>query len=166
MQLAKGLKTKGVVLEVDDNFDSFMDTKSEKGGKRYCHFIIIQAGEVQINAQYCSVAPVLTEFEVGDEISFDVKSFRPEAKVRDAILEMHTIGLIGVVKKFAISEVPHVDVPVLRHLNLSGTPEVFALQAAVTFASYRPDATLESITTMARSLTAFLRTEYELNTES
>lgn len=155
-QLAKGLNATGIVLDVEDNFDRFQDTKSEVGGTRFCHKVYLRVDDEDYICQYCTEHQFLSEFSKGDTVHFNVKSFSKD---------IHTIGLISV--KRAPSENvndPLAFEPVLRHLNLAGTPEALGLQAAVNFHCYRPESGLLDITEMAHELTKWLRTEYELNT--
>lgn len=155
-QLAKGLNATGIVLEIEDNFDRFQDTKSDVGGTRFCHKVYVRVDDEEYICQYCSQHPKLSEFAANDTIHFNVKSFSKD---------IHTIGLISV-KKAQAGRVtdPLAFEPVLRHLNLAGTPEALGLQASVNYHCYRPESKLEDITDMAHELTKWLRTEYELNT--
>lgn len=158
-QLAKGLKTKGVVLEIEEDFDFFQDTKSEVGGTRHCHKALIKVDGLDYDCQYCSSSEHLTEFEVGDTVEFEVKSFSRN---------IHTIGFIGCTKFVKSTEPAYKKVvsayKTSGHMNLAGTPEAIALQCATQYFTYRPQADELAVTDMADVFCKWLRSTYLTNT--
>lgn len=153
-QLAKGLKTKGQVLEVEENFDFFQDTKSEFGGTRHCHKFLVKVDNMDYDCQYCSSSEHLTEFQVGDTVEFEVKSFSRN---------IHTIAFISCVKFFAGAKEMILS-PVVAHINMAGTPEAIALQCAAQFFTYRSQADEIAVTEMADTFCKWLRSTYQINT--
>lgn len=158
-QLAKGLKTKGLVLEIEEDFDKFQDTKSDVGGTRHCHKALIKVDGLDYDCQYCSSSEYLTEFGVGDTLEFEVKSFSRN---------IHTIAVISSVKFSSSSQsaaVRNFTSPNSSgHLNMAGTPEAIALQCATQFYTYRPQASEIEVTDMADIFCKWLRSTYLLNT--
>lgn len=156
-QLAKGLKTKGQVIEIEENFDRpFQDTKSEVGGIRYCHKLVIKVGGIDYDCQYCSMQEHLAEFTVGDILHFEIKAFTRN---------IHTIAVISV-KKFEASAPAwktQTFAPVGGHMNLAGTPEAIALQCATQFHTYRQQSSEIEVTEMADIFCKWLRATYQHN---
>lgn len=158
-QLAKGLKTTGLVLEIEEDFDKFQDTKSDVGGTRHCHRALIKVDNMDYDCQYCSSSEHLTEFQVGDTVEFEVKSFSRN---------IHTIGFISCVRfQSNMGQAFNPNPPPLQllgHINMAGTPEAIALQCATQFYTYRPNADQLEVTTMADDFCKWLRSTYLLNT--
>lgn len=157
-QLAKGLKTKGIVLEIEENFDFFEDTKSDVGGTRHCHKALIKVENLDYDCQYCSSSEHLTEFQVGDTVEFEVKSFSRN---------IHTIGVISCVK-FQSEAVKNYLRPTFGtqhsgHINMAGTPEAIALQCATQFHTYRQQSSEIEVTEMADIFCKWLRATYQHN---